>query len=655
MPAYDGVADYEQFEAFISKWDSWLRSKELSDKEAVEHLRHALTGKASAWYTNHVAMQLKGWTMRRIYREMYESCFPMNFREDLRDKMMAATQHGRPIKDYAKDLENMALRYDDIDKGTVKRILWDGVDDYIRLYWIEKGLSLEFSDVKTLLRTLPSAAVGVMFASVPSLNHVVTAAYVVEAEKGLAALLRDKVVAAALDWYNSLSCSPYRGNLTSPRERFIVETPESASIPGVASGYVSFYDVLHGVELEFRISDYRYDEFDFGQAYLQHYGISYAELERPIRYETPALPWGVPLRGALTYVDGFWIAGSTLQAAVEQGLDSRQRWILQTNGIEYWMRDRAYGLCFEVDRLALWQGTTLAAIIHGPEFFDGRGQLDVPLDKCYALEVGADWTFPFAVDERVETRALQWKALVKFRLAVARGNGDIGELWAAYHPRGLAGGAREPGRQYNAAGDDLFAYSALGLESVEQDDEFEDVPLLDARGEPTGESTGPPSLESEPTSGSDGDDDGDDLPRVRTYRRAPSYDSSTSESERMWSSDSNARRYSDDAMDVDRPRGYDTASEPEARGRPPTRRGLSFVAVQDRARAAVRRARAIERGRQRRIRAREDPVVFAFQYPEDRELSRTPDEVEEEREERAEHAAAARINDSSDNEGEYEG
>ncbi|EJD38125.1 hypothetical protein AURDEDRAFT_172762 [Auricularia subglabra TFB-10046 SS5] len=89
--------------------------------------------------------------MKKVYKEMYESCFPVNFREDLRDKMMAATQHGRPIKDYAKDLENMALRYDDIDKGTVKRILWDGVDDYIRLYWIEKGLSLEFSNVPTLI------------------------------------------------------------------------------------------------------------------------------------------------------------------------------------------------------------------------------------------------------------------------------------------------------------------------------------------------------------------------------------------------------------------------------------------------------------------------------------------------------------------------
>ncbi|EJD32261.1 hypothetical protein AURDEDRAFT_178695 [Auricularia subglabra TFB-10046 SS5] len=151
MPQYDGTADYDQFEAFVSKWDSWLRSKDLKDKEAVEYLRHALTGKASTWYTNHVAMQLKGWSMMKVYKEMYESCFPVNFREDLRDKMMAATQHGRPIKDYAKELENMSLRYDDIDKGTVKRILWDGVDDYIRLYWIEKGLSLEFSDVPTLI------------------------------------------------------------------------------------------------------------------------------------------------------------------------------------------------------------------------------------------------------------------------------------------------------------------------------------------------------------------------------------------------------------------------------------------------------------------------------------------------------------------------
>ncbi|KZV88975.1 hypothetical protein EXIGLDRAFT_772194 [Exidia glandulosa HHB12029] len=75
----------------------------------------------------------------------------MSFREDLRNKLMSATQHGRPVKDFAKDLENLAVRYDDVDPLTIRRIFWDGVDDFIRLYWIDKGLSLEFSNIQTLV------------------------------------------------------------------------------------------------------------------------------------------------------------------------------------------------------------------------------------------------------------------------------------------------------------------------------------------------------------------------------------------------------------------------------------------------------------------------------------------------------------------------
>lgn len=33
---------------------------------------------------------------------------------------------------------------------TIRRIFWDGADDYIQLYWVDKGLSLEFTPFDTL-------------------------------------------------------------------------------------------------------------------------------------------------------------------------------------------------------------------------------------------------------------------------------------------------------------------------------------------------------------------------------------------------------------------------------------------------------------------------------------------------------------------------
>ena len=72
----------------------------------------------------------KTWDVPRIYNGLYESIFPANFREDLQERLMKATQHGRPLKDFARDLENLAMRYWDIDGITLRQIFWEGADNY---------------------------------------------------------------------------------------------------------------------------------------------------------------------------------------------------------------------------------------------------------------------------------------------------------------------------------------------------------------------------------------------------------------------------------------------------------------------------------------------------------------------------------------------
>ncbi|EJD34385.1 hypothetical protein AURDEDRAFT_76216, partial [Auricularia subglabra TFB-10046 SS5] len=64
---------------------------------------------------------------------------------------MKAKQRGRPIKDFAKEIRNLAVRYPDIDEYALRRIFWNGADTYIQLFWTEKGRSLEYDDISTLL------------------------------------------------------------------------------------------------------------------------------------------------------------------------------------------------------------------------------------------------------------------------------------------------------------------------------------------------------------------------------------------------------------------------------------------------------------------------------------------------------------------------
>ncbi|KZV93051.1 hypothetical protein EXIGLDRAFT_768383 [Exidia glandulosa HHB12029] len=151
MPSYDGSADLEVFEAFVYQWDSWCRAKGIYGRYAVEILNYAVSNKAQKWYMRHVALDARNWTMDRVYAELWEYCSPVSFREDLRRKLMRSKQKRRPVKDFAQDIQNISVRFPDIDVYTRKRILWDGADAYIRLFWIEKGRSVERDTFDILL------------------------------------------------------------------------------------------------------------------------------------------------------------------------------------------------------------------------------------------------------------------------------------------------------------------------------------------------------------------------------------------------------------------------------------------------------------------------------------------------------------------------
>ncbi|KZV97945.1 hypothetical protein EXIGLDRAFT_810418 [Exidia glandulosa HHB12029] len=151
MPMYDGTEDFEKFESFVHKWDSWARVHRLTEFEAVDYLTHALTGSALDWYMLHVALSPRYWTIIQLYQSLYEYIFPSNFRQTLRRRLMSAKQHGRRVKDFAKDIENLSLRFPDVSSYTLKCVLWDGVDPYIRMFWMEKGRSLEFDEYDTLV------------------------------------------------------------------------------------------------------------------------------------------------------------------------------------------------------------------------------------------------------------------------------------------------------------------------------------------------------------------------------------------------------------------------------------------------------------------------------------------------------------------------
>ncbi|EJD49839.1 hypothetical protein AURDEDRAFT_161393 [Auricularia subglabra TFB-10046 SS5] len=483
MPTYNGIDDYDTFEAFIGKWDSYARSHGLKGSDAIDVIQHALKGKASIWYNKHVSLQLEGWTTKRVYQELYEYCFPASFREDLREKLMSATQRGRPVKDYAKDLENLALRYSDIDAATVKRIFWDGVDDYIKLYWLDKGLGQEYSTLETLmvehraqkrcyhchkeghdsskcrlksrhgepgiraaavapaddvpaaeqkprvhkpkvrrqLKALPSAAVSVMSTSFHRnelLAFVHIAVHLAAPEAHGIQIRRQQLKSHLVRWHNPATA--FRRGLRDEERRFHIFAAGDADAPDPMPEYLVAYDEVREAELVFPVTAFSALGVDVGRAVYAHLGVAERDLGRIFKLPGRPAPLVEPIFGALTRIGTVWAVVRTVGDLVDCGGNDTDRWLLQTNGVEFWVRDQLYGTCYEIPLSELTEGITLAEALGRAELPPRPGTLMGREEKrCTSFPADAtrDWQLPQDPSVAEVTRRAEWMQFIAERSA----------------------------------------------------------------------------------------------------------------------------------------------------------------------------------------------------------------------------------------------
>ncbi|EJD32541.1 hypothetical protein AURDEDRAFT_178371 [Auricularia subglabra TFB-10046 SS5] len=448
-------------------------------------------------------------------------------------------------------------------------------------------------------------------------NHVHAAVHLAETQDSrVAERFRDEIFAAALDFYNPISVGPARGNLGSPIERFIVETPSERAYPPVDPGTVAFYDVLHDLELVFQLSEFRDCSFNFARTFFEHFGIGVAERQCELRVDVPDVPWSIPVRGALTLVHGEWASASTFYGLRVLGLDNDQRWVVQTDGKTYWAHDFAYGLCYEVTAEMLRNGTSLEHIVREPEFFDRRGEMAIPLVKRFTLREGDDWQFPYAPGERVELRHAMWRQVAKIAREHAQAKRVVSDRWADYddvpairrfHRLGTGEGSGvEDGGESNSLG----LYREVSLDDDDNEGSSQDAP------------SSPPGLDDphwsdvdlgdEEAESEDESSDESDKPRPRIIRRPRVYArncaTSTVTSMAMWSDGSSAACASD--MDIDGSEERESLLRISS-----AERARAWVAVSDRAHLYREHLSAVQRRRARVVRADEDPVLVGHYSP----------------------------------------
>ncbi|EJD49909.1 hypothetical protein AURDEDRAFT_160931 [Auricularia subglabra TFB-10046 SS5] len=148
---YDGRADVDAFDHWCYEVDLWKTMNGVHTRWAIALLSGFLSDKALHWYMNNIVMSKEKWTMRKIYDELFDYCFPSDFKLMLRKRFAQLTQGQRDVREFARDIQVLSRRFPDIGERQLIQVLWEGVHAYIRSKWFDYGFNIDENSFEQLV------------------------------------------------------------------------------------------------------------------------------------------------------------------------------------------------------------------------------------------------------------------------------------------------------------------------------------------------------------------------------------------------------------------------------------------------------------------------------------------------------------------------
>ncbi|KAF8208397.1 hypothetical protein K438DRAFT_2072545 [Mycena galopus ATCC 62051] len=149
---WDGKPVMDTFDHWTFEVDTWIELMVLDDRLAMKCIVNFMSGEASKFFMDHVSTNLRKWTIKDVYRALFSYCFPADFKLRLRKRLMNAYQGKKTVRDFVRDIKSLAKRFPDITEWHLVQILWDGVEHYIRVKWLERGMVPEESGFEKLVK-----------------------------------------------------------------------------------------------------------------------------------------------------------------------------------------------------------------------------------------------------------------------------------------------------------------------------------------------------------------------------------------------------------------------------------------------------------------------------------------------------------------------
>ncbi|KAM5535240.1 hypothetical protein V8D89_011046 [Ganoderma adspersum] len=156
---YEGEADLPMFHRFIGQMSDYLEGYRLWSRDHPSMVTRFLRGRAHEFYVNTISRNPRAYQFKDILVGLFNYCFPMNFRQKMREKLRNTRQHGHSIQSYLYEMENLFLILG-MDRNEERMdVFWFGLDKYIQSELWKQMMTLKspYEDVKAKAQVIELA------------------------------------------------------------------------------------------------------------------------------------------------------------------------------------------------------------------------------------------------------------------------------------------------------------------------------------------------------------------------------------------------------------------------------------------------------------------------------------------------------------------
>jgi hypothetical protein len=114
---------------------AYLRDRKVEGPRQVFLLLYYLTGKAYDFYTQKVVSNEEEWGLRQFYGELFNYCFPVDFRMQLHRSLARCHQNDKSVSEYVHGLHELFSMIGDVPERDRVLKFWHGTHPII-----QKGL-----------------------------------------------------------------------------------------------------------------------------------------------------------------------------------------------------------------------------------------------------------------------------------------------------------------------------------------------------------------------------------------------------------------------------------------------------------------------------------------------------------------------------------